>query len=279
MIVSAHGFRIEVDPGLGGCLRRFSRGEVDVFRPMPRASAKILDAAFFALVPVCNRIADGRFSFGGHEVRLTPNLLDLPDFFHGDGWRSVWGLLDQDAASVTLRLERGKGAWPWPYEALLTYRLVETGLRVDLSVTNLAQDAMPAGLGFHPYFSLTPGLRLKTGYDGYWSRDENGRPDRWHEWHLNRDWIGGNGLEGSATDHTFTGFSGEAMVSDGARPLYRMTASPEMRDIHVFTPQGADFYCIEPVSDRPDPFNEHPLRIRTLQPGESLAAWMAVEVF
>ncbi len=267
MILRANGFELDIDPGYGGGLRAFARDGRDIFRRTPQGSDDILKAAFFALVPVCNRIADGRFSFGGHEVRLTPNLLDLPDFFHGHGWRSAWGLLDTGAASATLRLTHGKDEWPWPYEAHLTYRLLDKGLRVELDVKNLAEDAMPAGLGFHPYFDLTPELRLQTAYDGYWSRDAHGRPEVWHAGNFRRDWPSGDTLKDSETDHTFTGFGGEATVFDGERPVYRMTASPECRDIHVYTPAGADFYCLEPVTDRPDPFNEKPLRIRALAPG------------
>ena len=279
MILDAYGFILDIDPSFGGALRRFARGEREIFRRTPEGSTDILDAAFFALVPICNRIADGRFSFGGHEVRLTPNLLDLPDFFHGHGWRSAWGLLDAGGTHATLRLTHGKDEWPWPYEAYLGYRLTDTGLHIDLDVTNLAEDAMPAGLGFHPYFPLTPDLRLKTHYDGYWSRDADGRPDLWHKGHFHRDWSAGEGLAGSETDHTFTDFTGEAAVFDGAKPLYRITASPECRDVHIYTPKGADFYCIEPVTDRPDPFNEKPLRICSLEPGDTLKAWMTVEVF
>ncbi len=279
MILDAHGFMLDVDPGYGGALRAFARDGRDIFRRTPQGSDDILDAAFFALVPICNRVAGGRFSFGGQDVQLTPNLLDLPDFFHGHGWRSPWGLLDSDEESVTLRLTHGKGEWPWSYEAHLTYRLTARGLRIDLDVTNLAEDAMPAGLGFHPYFPLTPGLRLTTTYDGYWSRDAHGRPDQWRKGHFHRDWAAGEGLAGSETDHTFTGFGGEATVFDGERPLLRLMASREMRDIHIYTPSEANFYCLEPVSDRPDPFNEKPLRIRSLLPGESLSAWMTVEVF
>ncbi|MEI9903363.1 MAG: hypothetical protein WDN06_04840 [Asticcacaulis sp.] len=167
MKLQAHDFEVDIDPGYGGALRAFTHRGRDVFRRTPEGSGNILDAAFFALVPICNRIADGRFAFGGHDVRLTPNLLNLPDFFHGHGWRLPWGLLEADDTSATLRLTHGKDEWPWPYEARLHYGLSEKGLRIDLDVTNLADDAMPAGLGFHPYFDLTPGLRLQTSYDGY----------------------------------------------------------------------------------------------------------------
>ncbi|MEI9903362.1 MAG: hypothetical protein WDN06_04835 [Asticcacaulis sp.] len=109
-----------------------------------------------------------------------------------------------------------------------------------------------------------------------WSRDDAGRPDQWHAGNFRRDWANGDTLKDSETDHTFTGFGGEAMVFDGETPVYRLTASPECRDLHVFTPAGETFYCLEPVTDRPDPFHEQPLRIHSLPPGEKLAAWMTL---
>ena len=54
-----------------------------------------------------------------------------------------------------------------------------------------------------------------------------------------------------------------------------MTADPLLQFLVVFTPPGEDFFCVEPVSNCTDAFNqpaEGDGGARILAPGESLTA-------
>src|SRR5690606_1819164 len=42
--------------------------------------------------------------------------------------------------------------WPWTYTARVGYTVDRATLTIDYALTNTADDPMPAGLGFHPWF-------------------------------------------------------------------------------------------------------------------------------
>jgi aldose 1-epimerase len=43
--------------------------------------------------------------------------------------------------------------WPWCFEAVQDFQLVQDALTLSMSVRNLDKRPMPAGLGRHPYFA------------------------------------------------------------------------------------------------------------------------------
>ena len=108
--------RVEILPALGGALGRFVWDGRDVTRPAP-AEADVLATGGFPLVPFCNRIRDGRFSFGGHDVALSPNLGDHPHALHGQGWRGVWTVESASPTEAVLSFTHAPGEWPWAYRA------------------------------------------------------------------------------------------------------------------------------------------------------------------
>ena len=62
--------QLTLDPQRGGAIREFSCDGRDVLRPTPESAGDDpLDMACFPMVPFVNRIADGRFDFGGHAFR------------------------------------------------------------------------------------------------------------------------------------------------------------------------------------------------------------------
>jgi aldose 1-epimerase len=85
---------LELLPDLGGSIARFSyvdgEEKVNIFRASDSVPKTILDAASFPLVPFCNRIREGRFSFRGREVTLATNMPGDPSPLHGHGWLSAW---------------------------------------------------------------------------------------------------------------------------------------------------------------------------------------------
>ena len=74
-------------------------------------------------------------------------------------------------------------------------------------------------------------------------------------------------------DNCFTSWDGTADVLAGPASL-RIEASPVFRNLQVFTPSWADFFCVEPVSHVPDAINRQGQPIdqamHILQPDESL---------
>ena len=273
-----HGaMRLVLTPGHGGSISALQWNGVDLLRPAPAEPHDILEAASFPIAPIVNRIPNATFQFEDRDVRLTPNLLDLPDFFHGQGWRSPWTLERSEEGVAVLQFIHESGEWPWRYVSRQTFSLLPSGVRMELAVKNLSDSNMPAGLGFHPYFQRTPQTRLKTVYDGYWATDEARRPQARADGSYRKDWLAGDDFNDTVdTDHTHFGFAGEAVLTDPDLPTLTLTADPTCDNLHVYAPAGGDFACVEPVTDRADPFGETPLQIRILAPEEELSIWMEI---
>jgi aldose 1-epimerase len=269
--------RLVLAPEAGGAIAAFSVGGRDVLRAAPAGTADALDTGNFPLVPFCNRIPNGRFAFEGREVVLAPNLGGHPHALHGQGWRGTWTVERAGAAEETLFYTHARADWPWAYRAEQRVVLGEAGFRVALSVTNTDETAMPAGLGFHPYFPRRPGATLTAGHDGVWMIDADVLPTTHHAGSWGPDWAAGAGVEGhDLIDHCYTGWNQRAVLSAPGAPDTVITASPECRWLHVYVPPGQDFLCVEPCASRPNPFGEGETGMVTLRPGESHSIWMEV---
>jgi len=268
--------RLELLPALGGAIGRFTWDGRDVLRPAPAGTDEVLDTGGFALVPFCNRIRDGRFSFGGHDVILSPNLGDHPHALHGQGWRGAWSVVSATNTRAVLIFDHPPGEWPWAYRAEQRFTLGDKGLHIMVLVTNTGVEPMPVGLGFHPYFPADAETRLQAGVDGVWMIDDDCLPTTHAEGVWRSDWAAGAATAVSELiDNCYTGWNGVAMIT---RPdsVTTVTASPECRWLHIYSPPGADFVCAEPVANRPDPFNGEDSGIAVLAPGEMAAVWMNV---
>ena len=152
---------LELLPEIGARLHRLRVFGHDLLRtPDDRAEharEPFLWGAYI-MAPWCNRIAAGPAEVNGQVVRLTPNFPD-GTAIHGQVYQSPWHMQTDRTLSV-----RGQGAcWPWPYEAMLHVTIEGSRLLIDLSLKNLADTTMPAGLGLHPWFRRPLDVRIDAG--------------------------------------------------------------------------------------------------------------------
>ncbi len=279
MIVLQNGAaRLELAPEIGGGVARFTVADRNVMRPAARGATDVLDMASFPLVPFCNRIPEGRFTVEGREVVLPPNLGDHPHALHGQGWRAAWTVESATDVEAVLSYEHARSDWPWAYRAEQRFALTEMGLLITLSVTNTDDRAMPAGLGFHPYFPRRPGEVLKASVDGVWMIDESVLPTTHHAGVWGPDWAAGDTVDGrrDLIDHCYTGWNQLADLSAPGQSTTLVTASPECRWLHVYAPPGQDFYCVEPCASRPNPFGQGETGMTILEPGQTRSVWMQI---
>jgi len=269
-------------PDLGGSVLSFTCAGRDVLRPTPDGATDVLQTACFPLVPYANRIAEGRFGFGGRMATLARNMAGQAHPLHGDGWRGAWRVEASGVDFATLAFEPTGGEWPWRYLARQTFRLADGGLTVELEVTNLDDIAGPFGVGFHPYFPNAGGARLTAETTGVWMPDEDLIPSRHVAGQPLADWDAGAAVRSdSLIDHCHTGWDGVARIDLGpGRPSLRLTASTDLKWLHIYAPPDGDFFCVEPVSHAPNAFNmddpaEH--GVWTVGPGRTLNAWMRLE--
>lgn len=283
MIVLTSGdWRATVAPDRGGAMLSLDWQGRPVFRPTPKGASDILATACFPLVPYANRIADGRFAFGGRSVRLTPLERFAPHALHGDGWLSPWSVIRETPEAVAMMLDwpGDPEGWPWPWRAHQQVSLAKDGLTITLAVTNTGDEAIPAGLGLHPYFHRPADAVLTLNATDVWATDDREIPHRLVTPDAITDWSRGRALNAAPfVDHAYAGWDGVAVL-DGAGRRVTVSSEPHARWVQVYAPHGADFVCVEPVTHRPDAHNapvdeDHGLIV--LASGQTLSLTMQVQ--
>jgi len=254
--------RVVLAPECGGAIASFRWGDgdraIDWLRAAHPAALARGDAGAmgcFPLIPYSNRIRGGRFAFAGATVRLAASPGD-PHCLHGHGWRGRWEAERTGRDAAVLKYAHAADDWPWRYEATQRIGLRAGALRVDLSLTNLSDAPMPAGLGLHPYFPATPLTRLEAAVDRMWKTDGEILPTTLVPPARGAD--PGEGITVAAVelDNAFTGWSGRGRIvwPEQGRALDMLADAP-LRFLVVYTPAGAPWFCAEPVSNATDAFN------------------------
>lgn len=139
---------------VGGTLREYrvgGRPVVDGFSPVERSR----DGRGQILLPWPNRIDGGRYTFADGENQLPINEIEHGNAIHGLVRWIPWTLQEVTGSSITLAAM----IFPQPgYDHLLAsvveYQLSEQGLTVKLVASNRGEEALPFGVGFHPYLVL-----------------------------------------------------------------------------------------------------------------------------
>ncbi|MEJ8572300.1 aldose 1-epimerase [Microbaculum marinum] len=282
--LAAGDLRAEIRPDCGGSLGGFwsqtPAGTTDWMRRARPDAADARGMACYPLVPFSNRIREGRFTFLDREIVLPLNYAPHPHVIHGHGWQAAWQVAERTGHTAVLHYRHAADAWPWTYLAEQRFALDAATLTIAISVTNLDDTPMPAGIGLHPYFPRHPGGRLSASVGGLWRSDDEVMPTDLVP--ADTVWPAGAPLiaDEQPLDNCFTAW-GKRLAIDwpgsdrgDARHL-SLEASGPLDFLIVFTPPGASFFCAEPVSHCIDAFNLARTRDDTgmvaLGPGETLS--------
>ena len=254
--LAAGDYRLLLEPERGGSIARFDwRGEA-LFRPT--CGPSILDTACFPLVPFSNRIAHGVFRWAGRSVKLAPNFpgSDHPHPLHGFGWLSGWEVAAVSSTRAILHHRHAANEWPWDYVAEQAFTLSADGLRHELSLRNLSEAPMPAGLGFHPHFPRDMETRYLGLHTGEWQTSDDCLPLALKEAAQPIDWWNGQPVGSRTVDTVYSGRDRPLTVIWPERALVLTVTPCELLSFTaVFTPVGADYFCLEPVSHATDAIN------------------------
>lgn len=240
--------------------------------------------SYFPLAPYSNRIRHGRFRFEDKVIRIKPNALGHPHPLHGTAWRGHWSFTAHAANGARLEYVNSPDeGWPWAFSLAQEIKLEHDVLSIRLILRNEADAPMPAGLGFHPYFSDPRTARLRFSSEGYWRPDEDGLPAEWFAPTQEFDFSAGRPLAGAAIDQCFTGWRGPALVEWNDRPFgVEINADTSMAFAVVYVSQAENCFCFEPVSQMNDAVNWAQRRedtgLRILAPREEWAATMTMRV-
>jgi len=271
----AGALRLAVRPDLGGCIAGLWHRDLPVLRSTePAALSKARLSGCYPLVPYSNRLAYRRFRWKGHDYSTAPNFDDSPHSLHGVGWMRPWDIVSSSVLELVLRYRHSPDDnWPFAFEARQYFSLTAQSMRVQMVFDNLAAAAQPVGLGWHPYFARRARSRLHIELDSRWDSDATQLPVRK---------VAQPGIDSDVQhlgyDNCFDGWRGSARIRD---EKFSMQLSSSLDRLVVFTPAQRDYFCVEPVSHVSNAIHmadpaAHGLR--TVAPGESLEAWMQLDI-
>ena len=277
---------LELSPSIGGAISNFTwisgGARKAILRESHTPLENVLDAACFPLVPYCNRIRGGSFTFRDGQVRLTPNMAGDPSPLHGQGWLGEWQVESQSHTEAVLAFRHDAGEWPWAYEAHQAFRLDESGLDLRLSCRNTSGEPMPCGLGFHPYFPCGPSTRIETQVEQVWTVDADVLPVARMP-ATGRYAIADGPACGRGLDNGYGGWSGRTLLTDPDWPFEIELSSPGARYFQIYSPEHGGIFVAEPVTHANTALNypesEWPeLGMRVLGPGEAMSLDVRLEV-
>lgn len=293
MKLTAHGFEATLEPDNGGLIRSIDwtaangRRHALLYAPddalgLPNSPRRF---GLWAMVPFANRAFGAVIRHGDELIELPVNDPETGSAIHGFGWQVVWEPAHIGNERIILRHFRGEGDDPYRYTAQISISLVPGAAAIALSVVNLADEALPYGIGLHPWFncatdttltlnaggefSFAPGFRA-TGLTSY----TDGGPYR--EAVIVR--------QARETAHSLTGWTGEALIESPSQGLGLVVrASPNLNCPVVWAPADAPFLCVEPQSHGigapSDKLAGELTPVTVLQPGETLSGWIRLEPY
>jgi aldose 1-epimerase len=280
-------FEAEIAPQLGArlCRLKVIDGSIDLVVPLVSWAAPEHGwpkAGAYPLVPFSNRIKDARLAFDGKTHALASHPLDMPNALHGHAQRCAWTLLRFNSHSAEMVLNSPANAdWPWSFRSSLEYRLTENALLVRMDIENRSESAMPAGLGWHPFFAIDDDSTIHFKASRRWELDDAYLPtgvsiDETSCAALTcQDW-----LERDCALY-LSKWDGHALLERRTGSL-RVKGESPLSHLVVFASRGSRFVCVEPVSHVANGFNLAANGVEgtgthVLAPGETFSATTTLE--
>ncbi|MCL6707871.1 aldose 1-epimerase [Pseudomonas sp. R2.Fl] len=260
----------------GGALAGLTFDGIDLLVP---AGGPRSDMASFPLVPFGNRLEFNRFTLSGRTFRFAPNAAD-PLYLHGDGWLKTWAveMVGEDAAQLSLR-QQPDGLTPYDYTARQRISIGGDAVWIELSVRNEAETALPFGLGHHPFFRRTPGVRVTAAVGTFFNEREGHLPGEEAAVPADLDLPAGTTLPRRFFNNAFSGWDGKAEI---LWPELGITATIDTSPAHdvamLYAPADReDFFCFEPMTHLPNGHHRPDLGgLKILRQGEEMRSRMTI---
>ncbi|HEY6749591.1 MAG TPA: aldose 1-epimerase family protein [Mycobacteriales bacterium] len=193
------------------------------------------------LIPWPNRLAGGKYEFGGDTLQLPLTEPAKNNAIHGLTRWVNWTVLDSSPSSVVLGLVlHPQPGYPFALDCRLEYALADAGLTVRTVTTNAGDRPCPYGTGAHPY--LTAGTdtvddaTLRAPGRRYLPVDEQGIPTGIADAQgTPYDFRAPRSLDGALLDHCYTDLERDA---DG---LAVVTLTGPDRGVRLWCDSGSSY--------------------------------------
>jgi aldose 1-epimerase len=276
-----------VAPVCGARIAAYRVGGRDVLRPATGgglATGFTYGFSAFPLLPYSGPIFGDGFHFRGAFHRLARNVPAEPTATHGEGWISLWRIIDRSASAIHLGLDYAPKpeAFPFAWRGTIAYRLDGGRFVTEMRLENRDHRPMPAGLGFHPYFPKVPGTVLTFDATGLWPPDAPEAVDLGAGPLVpGLDFRDGRDVSPIVLDRCYEGWNGVATLAapDGAVTV--IEADPVFGKLQVYDAWDYPYICVEPVTNANDGFNRaaHGVpghAVAELAPGASLSGTIVI---
>ena len=262
-----------VAPEEGGLLLSLNVGGHELLVARREVAKPVPWYGSFLMAPWVAELSLGQLEFRGQHAQIPPN--EGRHAIHGLVATGAWEVADvgPTAAKLVRRLER-----PWPFGGTVSQdiRLDAHGITLEAEI-QAEGVAMPAALGWHPWFACPDPDIVRVGVDAAF------------ELELGGETLPTGGIRPAAgdSDLRFAPILGKRQLDtvflDATSPALlrlpeldlQLRFDPAIDIVVVFTSPGA--VCIEPWSAWPDAIRMaaagHPSGIQVLEPGESLRRW------
>lgn len=128
------------------------------------------------LAPWPNRLAGGTWSLGDAQFQAPINEPARNTALHGLVFDRNFEVVGRTTSEVSLSTRLGSDAcYPFAVEVTVVYSLTDAGLHVRFEAANQdpGSQAVPFGIGSHPYFDLEPDSTLSLPALSTWLTDVN----------------------------------------------------------------------------------------------------------
>ncbi len=239
------------------------------------------------LFPFPNRLRDGVYEWGGQTYEFPINDPATSTALHGLGMDKHIELIgyevgENDATAVCQYQSTGEFEYyPFPFTFTAIFKIeFPAQLTITLAFRNDGDRALPAGLGWHPYFHLghsnikdlhfqMPACQL-VGIDS--AMIPTGKRYEYDEF-SSPALIGATVLDNCfALENIGEGIA-ETFIRKGDDQLrfWQETGPGKYNFLQVFTPPHRNSIAIEPMTCNVDAFNNHN-GLAILEPGEEIRA-------
>jgi aldose 1-epimerase len=240
------------------------------------------------LIPWPNRLAGGKYEFGGDTLQLPLTEVDKNNAIHGLTRWSDWTLLYSTPSSAVLALTLWpQPGYPFALDCRLEYALSDTGLTVHTVSTNIGDRPCPYGTGAHPYLTAgtdtVDGATLQAPGRRYLPVDEQGIPTGIVDAEgTPYDFRSPRSLDGALLDHCYTDLERDAdgiaaVVLTGPDRAVRLWFDDVSPYMQVFTgdtlppDRKRRGLAVEPMTCPPDAFRTGEGLI-VLEPGQTVTS-------
>ncbi len=274
------GQKLILAPGAGFCGLSWMVNDQEYLhldQPMDRFLREEHTGGLPLLYPWANRLRDDHWTFEDIQV----DLAEVPRIHRDSNGRPMHGNLLRWSQWETSATDGGcmahidwqahdelMQAFPFDHQLRIQWTLDSDGLHVRTSVTAGAT-RVPISFGWHPYLVLPGVARDDITLDlpelKRRSLDDSGLPMKAVE----DTTIGGTcAIREKAWDDCFSGISaGDQIMMRGSGKGLCMTFEEGWRYMQIYSPEGADYVCIEPMTSVTASLSDQDSAMPVVDPG------------